>query len=187
MTRNPASCGARRRRRSAVEQAHYSCTHGFGYTRFTQRSHGLALELTLLVPGDDPVKICRLRIRNDSGRQRSLSVTAYVEWVLGPARVNSAPHIITESDATTGALLARNPWNHAFPGVAFADLGGRQTRMDLRPARVSGAPRGVGCAGGAGRRHGVLRPHGRGARSLRRAARAMSSSHPATAPSSSSC
>ena len=110
-----------------LEQAHYSCTHGFGYTRFQQRSHGLALELTLLVAGDDPVKLCRLRIRNDSGRQRNLSVTAYVEWVLSPARVHSAPHIITEADATTGALLARNPWNHAFPGVAFADLGGRQT------------------------------------------------------------
>ncbi len=34
-----------------LEQAHYSCTHGFGYTRFQQRSHGLALELTLLVRG----------------------------------------------------------------------------------------------------------------------------------------
>ena len=34
-----------------LEQAHYSCTHGFGYTRFNQRSHGLALELTLLVRG----------------------------------------------------------------------------------------------------------------------------------------
>ena len=110
-----------------LEQAHYSCAHGFGYTRFNQRSHGLALELTLLVPGDDPVKLCRLRIRNDSGRERRLSVTAYVEWVLSPARVNSAAHIITEQEATTGALLARNPWNHAFHGVAFADLGGRQS------------------------------------------------------------
>ena len=84
-----------------LEQAHYSCTHGFGYSRFLQRSHGLSLELTLLVAGDDPVKLCRLRIRNDSGRQRNLSVTAYVEWVLSPARVNSAPHVITEYDTTT--------------------------------------------------------------------------------------
>ena len=34
-----------------LEQAHYSCAHGFGYTRFQQRSHGVALELTLLGRG----------------------------------------------------------------------------------------------------------------------------------------
>jgi cyclic beta-1,2-glucan synthetase len=110
-----------------VEQAYYSCTHGFGYSRFVQRCHGITLELTLLVAGDDPAKVCRLRVRNDSGRERVLSLTSYVEWVLSPARVTSAPHVITERDTTTGALLARNPWNHAFRGVAFADLGGRQT------------------------------------------------------------
>src|SRR6185295_5890477 len=81
-----------------LENAHYSCTHGFGYTRFLQRSHGVSLELTLLVAGDDPVKICRLRVRNESLRERSLSVTAYLEWVLGTARTLSAPHVITERD-----------------------------------------------------------------------------------------
>ena len=93
--------------------------------RFQQRSHGISLELTLLVALDDPVKLCRLSVRNESLRERSLSVTAYLEWVLGlPARLG-APHVITERDPETGVLLARNPWNHAFPGVAFIDLGGR--------------------------------------------------------------
>jgi len=109
------------------EQASYTCAHGFGYTRFQQRSHGLTLELTLLVAGEDPVKIQRLSVRNTSGRARSLSITAYVEWVMSAARVTSAQHLITERDAETGALLARNPWNPAFPGVAFLDLGGRQS------------------------------------------------------------
>ncbi len=108
------------------DHAYYSCAHGFGYSRFRQRSHGLSLELTMLVAADDPVKICRLTVRNESPRQRNLSVTAYLEWVLASARVSSAPYVITEY-ATNGALLARNPWNHAFPGTAFADLGGRQT------------------------------------------------------------
>ncbi len=62
--------------------------------------------------GDDPVKLCRLRIRNDSGRERSLSVTAYVEWVLSPARVNSAPHIITETRLHHRARCWR-----AIPGI----------------------------------------------------------------------
>jgi cyclic beta-1,2-glucan synthetase len=108
------------------EQAWYSCAHGLGYSRFLQRSHGIALELTLLVAPGDPVKLAQLVVRNESPRTRNLSVTAYAEWVLAPARVLGAPHIITEMDGETRALTARNPWNSAFPGVAFMDLGGRQ-------------------------------------------------------------
>ncbi len=111
------------------EHAHYSATHGFGYSRFEQRSHGVSLALTMLVAPEDPIKICRLVVRNDSPRRRSLSVTGYVEWVLGPSRAVGAPHVITGEDAVTRALFARNPWNTAFPGVAFADLGGRQTEF----------------------------------------------------------
>jgi len=135
------------------EGARYSCAHGMGYSRFEQASHGISLELTLLVPLEDPIKICRLRVRNDSPRRRSLSVTAYVEWVLGPSRTGGAPHILTELD-TSGALFARNDWNQPFPGVAFADLRGAQTEftcdrheflgrhgmLDAPAALVSGAP-----------------------------------------------
>jgi cyclic beta-1,2-glucan synthetase len=135
------------------EGARYSCAHGMGYSRFEHVSHGISLELTLLVPLDDPIKICRLRVRNESPRRRSISATAYVEWVLGPSRNSGAPHIITELDIS-GAVFARNPWNHAFPGVAFADLRsahteitcdrgeflGRHGMLDAPAALVSGAP-----------------------------------------------
>jgi cyclic beta-1,2-glucan synthetase len=109
------------------EQAFYRCAHGPGYTRFDHRSHGIALTLVQFVPTDDPVKISRLTIRNDGTRRRNLSVTAYVEWVLGPSRPAGALHVLTELDAETRAMFARNPWNTSFPGVAFADLGGQHT------------------------------------------------------------
>jgi cyclic beta-1,2-glucan synthetase len=154
------------------EQAYYSCAHGLGYSRFQQRSHGLSLELTLAVATDDPVKLARLVVRNESPRTRSLSVTAYAEWVLAPSRVQSAPHIITELDAESQALTARNPWNSAFPGVAFMDLGGRQDEwtcdrreflgrhgtLDAPAALVSGGPFGAK-AGPALDPCAVLRSH----------------------------
>ena len=79
------------------------------------------------VPLEDPIKISRLKITNSGGEARQLSVTYYVDWVLGNQNNRAAPFIITEIEPQTRALLARNPWTTDFqPQVAFMDLGGRQ-------------------------------------------------------------
>jgi cyclic beta-1,2-glucan synthetase len=106
----------------------YLARHGQGYSRFEHESHGIALELLQYVPKEDPVKISRLRLQNRSGAARRLSVTAYVEWVLGSSRSRSAPFVVTSLDSETRAIFARNPWNEEFAArVAFADLAGKQT------------------------------------------------------------
>jgi cyclic beta-1,2-glucan synthetase len=106
----------------------YSARHGQGYSRFEHTSHGISLDLLQFVPLDDPIKISRLVIRNQSAGPRRLSVTAYVEWVLGASRSASAPFVVTEVDPETKVMLTRNAWNSEFAGrVGFADLGGRQT------------------------------------------------------------
>ncbi len=110
------------------EETAYLILHGRGYTRFEHESHGISLSLLQYVPVDDPIKISRLTIENRSGKARRLSVTAYVEWVLGTSRGVSAPFVITELDPATGAIFARNPWNNDFgERVAFVDLRGQQT------------------------------------------------------------
>jgi cyclic beta-1,2-glucan synthetase len=110
------------------EASTYVARHGWGYSRFEHNAHGLALELVEYVPLTDPIKISRLKIRNTSSRPRRISVSAYVEWVLGPSRAAAAPFLTTRIDPDSRAMLAQNAWYPAFAErVAFADLGGRQT------------------------------------------------------------
>jgi cyclic beta-1,2-glucan synthetase len=112
------------------ETAPYIACHGQGYSRFHHGSHGIFTELLQFVPVADPVKISRLTLRNDSGRARRLSITAYAEWVLSSSRSSSAPYLITELDSKTGAVTARSVWGGEFGGrVAFADLDGKQTSV----------------------------------------------------------
>ncbi len=100
--------------------------HGQGYTVFERRARGLDHELTLLVPPTDPVKVIHLRVGNPGDRPRKLSATFYAEWVLGSLRDQAAMQVITEVDAGSGTLLARNP-SHPDDStrVAFADASHR--------------------------------------------------------------
>ena len=94
----------------------YISRHGFGYSVFEHTEDGIASELWVYVDRVLPVKWCVLKIRNASGRLRSLSATGYVEWVLGDVRGKAAPHVLTSIDSETGALLAENAYNAEFAG-----------------------------------------------------------------------
>jgi cyclic beta-1,2-glucan synthetase len=95
--------------------------HSAGLTRFSRVGHGLDQELDIFVDPVDPVKYSRLTLTNQSGRSRHLSVFAYNEWILGPPRPGYSLYVVTELDETTGAVLARNPYNTEHAGqVAFA-------------------------------------------------------------------
>jgi cyclic beta-1,2-glucan synthetase len=105
----------------------YVVRHGFGYSRFEHISHGIELDLLQFVPLEDSIKVSRLKIVNRSADARQLSVTHYVDWVLGNQRSKTAPFIVTEIEPKTAALLARNPWGTDLSSrIAFMDMAGRQ-------------------------------------------------------------
>ena len=70
-------------------------------------------EPTGATPGK-PVRLQRLRLRNNSSRQRKLTVTAYATLVLGSDPEETGMHIVTKWDLQSQTLFARNSYNPEF-------------------------------------------------------------------------
>lgn len=101
----------------------YIARHGFGYSVFEHLEDGIYSEMLVYVDMESTIKFIVLKIRNQSGRSRKLSVTGYAEWVLGDNRMKTAMHIRTEIDPDSGALFAKNQYNTEFHNrVAFFDV-----------------------------------------------------------------
>ena len=153
------------------EETPYVARHGQGYSRFEHESHDVFVALTVHADLADPIKISRLTIENRSARPRSISVTAYAEWVLGVTRSDTARHVVSTFDADTGSLHARE---RVEPGLPESHRVSRARRVRQV---VHGGSHGVSRpqrqdrpARRAGPRRLALRTRRRGTRSLRRAA-----------------
>ena len=96
-------------------------------------------------------------------------------------------HVVTEVDAETGALLARNAFRTDFAGrVAFADVDRRPRTLTADRTEFLGRHGSVAAPAALGRSRAV-RARRRRARPLRRHPGPRSSSSPAPRPRSSSC
>ena len=78
------------------------------------------------VPPDDPVKVCKLTLRNTSRQPQKTLRHLLRRAVLGVSREISSRYVITQADRRAGGLFARNPYNNEFAErVAFATTGAR--------------------------------------------------------------
>ncbi len=101
--------------------APYTVRHGQGYSSFEHARSGVASSLRLFVPPSDDVKVFYLTLRNESTTRRRLTVTLYVEWVLGENRSRAQLHTVTSGE--NGTLFARNSFRQEFNHrIAFLDL-----------------------------------------------------------------
>ena len=62
-----------------LDQAKYTCRHGLSYTTYSCDYQGIEAEQTLFIPIDDPVELWDVKLKNESGRKRKLSVYSYCE------------------------------------------------------------------------------------------------------------
>jgi cellobiose phosphorylase len=117
----------------------YVCRHGFGYSVFEHAEHGIASALSTYVAMDAPVKFVVVKVRNLSTRARTLSLTGYWELVLGEWRHGNLMHIVTETDAASGALFARNDYGRECANrVVFAHVGERERSLSGSRAEFIG-------------------------------------------------
>ncbi len=103
----------------------YITRHGFGYSVFEHSEDGIYSEMTVFTDIEAPIKFIVIKLTNQSGRQRKLSATGYVEWVLGDLRAKYLKHTVTTLHEETGAILASNAYSSEFTNrVAFFDADG---------------------------------------------------------------
>jgi cellobiose phosphorylase len=100
--------------------APYVTRHGFGYSVFEHTERFIQSEVRVYTALDATVKFTVIKVKNTTERTRRISLTGFVEWVLGDLREKTSMHVMTEVDHPSGAIFARNPYNTEFPGrIAF--------------------------------------------------------------------
>ena len=60
----------------------YECRHGIGYSRFTASKNDVQASVLTFVPMNDNCEISQVKIKNNSGVQKNISLFSYVEWCL---------------------------------------------------------------------------------------------------------
>ena len=100
----------------------YVTRHGFGYSVFEHTEDGIRSELTVFVALDVAGKFFSLKVHNDSGRMRQISVVGYVEWVWGTSAQSPRCTCRPKSMPGMALLCAQCLQQRILDCVAFFDV-----------------------------------------------------------------
>lgn len=98
----------------AGREGHCETVHQPGSTSWSRRDHGLDQRLSCSVAATDPVKLLRLDLRDRLGRPRRITVTCFIDWILGAMVGEPAPFRVSRYDPLLGAIIGHNGWNGDF-------------------------------------------------------------------------
>ena len=126
-----------------------------GRAEFRRRDHGIELATCIVVSPEDDLELRRMRVRNLSGRARSIEVTSYADLALAPAVAHEAPPAAepwahSEILAEHGAILCTRP--HAQEAAApwllnlMTAHGGKADAASFETSRTRFLGRGQGAA-----------------------------------------
>lgn len=103
----------------------YLIEHGFGYSNFKHEVYGIMGEVTMFVPMERNVKICKIKLKNNTDIARDLSITYYAELVMGVVPQHTAQHIVTYLNEENKYIYATNGYSQNFSKLnAFLKLFG---------------------------------------------------------------
>jgi cyclic beta-1,2-glucan synthetase len=103
----------------------YLIEHGFGYSNFKHEAYGIMGEVTMFVPMEHNVKLCRIKLVNNSDIPRTLSITYFAELVMGVVREHTSQHIVTYLNDEKKYIYATNCYSQDFGKLnAFLKLFG---------------------------------------------------------------
>ncbi len=94
--------------------------HGFGYSVFEKRDPSLNESMTVFACSKEPIKLSILTLKNLTETPMDLTITYFVEWVLGAFREQTARFITTQVDENNQILYARNCYSEkSNENIAF--------------------------------------------------------------------
>ncbi len=94
----------------------------------------IALEVTQTVDRERPVKLMRLRVRNNGSGSRRLRLYGYAEWVLGNNPQRTRPFVLSSHDEENGVLMARNAFSIDY-GTRVAAFAASETPGSFSASR----------------------------------------------------
>ncbi|MDX9702950.1 MAG: hypothetical protein RBU23_07895 [Candidatus Auribacterota bacterium] len=101
-----------------VDLDSYTCRHGLGYTVLSTSKNGISTEITYFVSEKDPVEQQIIKVKNTSGKSRSISLFPFIEVVSGDIELETVYRNIiclynkAEFDSKLDALVLRKKRFH---------------------------------------------------------------------------